>query len=182
MTKTAATYVARVQALTTPPQLQQFWSAIQSGHTPGWPKGKAFEYLIIRAFEVEGVPVRYPYEVPGGSGTIEQIDGAVHLDAVSFLVESKDFSKRKTDIEPLAKLDMRLQRRPTATLGVLFSRHGLTDAALEISIPRNLLLWQGNEIDIAIRNQKMRTGLLIKYRHSIEDGVRDYNLLKEGWP
>jgi hypothetical protein len=182
MANTAATYAKKIKALTTPTQLQQLWSGIQSGNTPGWPKGKAFEYLVIRAFDVERVPVRYPYEVPGNNGTLEQIDGAVHLDFISFLIESKDFSKKKTNIEPVAKLDLRLQRRPSGTLGVLFSRNGLTDLALEIGIPRNLLLWQGNEIDVAIRNPRMRDGLVIKYRHSIEDGVRDYNLLREGWP
>jgi hypothetical protein len=64
----------------------------------------------------------------------------------------------------------------------LFSRQGLTDAALEIGLPPNILLWQGNEIAVALRNRKMVAGLQIKLRHSIEDGVRDYSLLDEGWP
>jgi hypothetical protein len=175
-------YRAKIDRLSTTQDLAAFWASIQARKTPGWPSGKAFEYLIVRAFEIENVAVRYPYEVPGNNGIIEQIDGAIHLAHTSFLIESKDFSEKKTNIEPIAKLNLRLARRPSATLGILFSRHGLTDAALEVGIPRNLLLWQGDEIDVAIRNRKMYDGLCIKYRRSVEDGIRDYNLLSEGWP
>ena len=39
-----------------------------------------------------------------------------------------------------------------------------------------------SEIDVALRNGKMLEGLRIKLRHAVEDGVRDYSLLDEGWP
>jgi hypothetical protein len=29
--------------------------------TPGWEPGRAFEYLVLRAFELDGADVKYPY-------------------------------------------------------------------------------------------------------------------------
>ena len=176
-------YKAKAQGMLTTKDLVKQWAAIEAGVTPGWPKGLAFEYLVIRAFEYEGAEVRYPYRVPGENVDIlEQIDGTVYALNTAFLVESKDFRKKRTTVEPIAKLRLRLERRPPSTIGILFSRQGLTVAALEVGLPRNILLWQGDEIAVAIRNQKMLEGLRIKLRHAIEDGVRDYNLLGEGWP
>jgi hypothetical protein len=43
--------------------------------------GEAFEYLVIRAFEIdplEPATVRYPYEVSLFGEKVEEIDGAVH--------------------------------------------------------------------------------------------------------
>jgi len=71
--------------------LFSLWKKIEAGttDTDGWAKGKAMEYLIIRAFELEKAEVRWPYDVSLDGETVEQIDGIVHLDWGSFLVESK---------------------------------------------------------------------------------------------
>lgn len=34
--------------------LLQFWQSIQDRNTPDWSPGKAFEYFILRAFQLEG--------------------------------------------------------------------------------------------------------------------------------
>jgi hypothetical protein len=34
------------------------WKGIESGNTPGWESGKALEYLILRAFQLEGAEVQ----------------------------------------------------------------------------------------------------------------------------
>ena len=54
------------------------------------PPRSPLEYLVIRAFEVEGAPVTYPYTVFVGGTVVEQIDGAVYTDGLSCLVECKD--------------------------------------------------------------------------------------------
>ena len=63
--------------------LLKLWNAIKHGDTPGWEPGKAFEYLVIRAFELDkhetDKEVRYPYEVSLFGEKAEEIDGAVHL-------------------------------------------------------------------------------------------------------
>ncbi|NJM49276.1 MAG: hypothetical protein HC860_26425 [Alkalinema sp. RU_4_3] len=69
------------------PQLLELWTAIQTGDTPGWDPGKAFEYLVIRAFELEGAAVTYPFSVNLGGTIVEQIDGAIYSDGLSCLVE-----------------------------------------------------------------------------------------------
>lgn len=80
-----------------------------------WKKGKVLEYVVLRAFEIETEKyenrgsVTYPYDVfaPNNSvyvKPIEQIDGAVHVDELYALVECKDYSGVKINIEPLAKM------------------------------------------------------------------------------
>lgn len=157
-----------------------------------WTPGTAFEYGILRAFELEigSTNVVYPFPVvaPNGSadrkpGTIEQVDGVVYLPSLAALIESKDFEAH-VDIEPIAKLRMRLECRPAGTLGIIFTRHGLTEPAsylLRHTHPKNILVWQGQEIDVAIRKKKLRAGLMAKYRHAVEYGLPDYNLQRESW-
>jgi hypothetical protein len=43
-------------------QLLNLWAQIQLGETPDWAPGKAFEYLVMRAFELEGAAVTHPSE------------------------------------------------------------------------------------------------------------------------
>jgi hypothetical protein len=40
--------------------LRDLWDRSAKGPVPGWPAGKAFEHLILRAFELDGATVRYP--------------------------------------------------------------------------------------------------------------------------
>ena len=83
--------------------LLTLWQAIKLGNIPGWPPGKAFEYFVIRAFQLEGADVCYPFSVTIGGEEIEQIDGAVYTGGLACLIECKD-QQRPVNIEPLAKL------------------------------------------------------------------------------
>jgi hypothetical protein len=38
--------------------LRRLWEQIEMGNMTGWPLGIAFEYLIIRAFEIERAAVQ----------------------------------------------------------------------------------------------------------------------------
>lgn len=154
------------------------WNSIKSGTTPGWASGKAFEYLVLRAFQLEGADVRWPYSVKMDGDEIEQIDGVVYTDGLACLIECKDQST-SSNIEPIAKLRNQLLRRPGTVIGVVFSRQGFTDPAATLArftAPQTILLWTGEEVEFALRRGYMRSGLLSKYRVCIERGLPDYNI------
>ena len=50
--------------------LVELWEAIEARNTPGWEPGKAFEYSILRAFELEGAQVTWPYSVEFSGDTL----------------------------------------------------------------------------------------------------------------
>ncbi len=148
--------------------------------TPDWEPGKALEYLFLQAFQLEGADVTWPYNVvyPQKVGVVEQIDGVIHLDGVSFLVECKD-EATPVAVEPLAKLRMRLQQRPPGLMGLLVSTSDFTRAAslfAQFSSPLDVLLWGKSDLEFAIRNQKMGDGLLEKYRWAVLRGLPDLQL------
>jgi hypothetical protein len=54
------------------------WADIEARQTPSWDAGKAFEYLIIRAFQLDGAEVKYPYSVRLLGEELEQVDGVIY--------------------------------------------------------------------------------------------------------
>jgi hypothetical protein len=165
-------------------RLLELWDHVVNGDTRGWGVGKAFEYLVIRAFELEGAEVRWPYSVRVDGAELEQIDGAVYFEGLSCLVESKD-QIDKISIEPIAKMRNQLLRRPGPVIGSIFSRSGFTDPAATLArftAPQTILLWDGEELGLALEKKWMRRALVAKYRACIEHGLRDYNIKLEGLP
>src|SRR3954467_2820051 len=110
--------------------VRQLWSEVQAG-TDVWDPGKAFEYLILRAFDLDGAVVEWPYSARLQRETVEQIDGVVLVHGLTCLVESKSTAEA-VNIEPIAKLRNQLLRRHSAAIGILFSRSGFTDPALTL--------------------------------------------------
>jgi hypothetical protein len=158
------------------------WREIEARSTPGWETGKAFEHLILRAFQLEGAEIRWPYSVKMDGDEIEQIDGVIYTDGLACLVECKDQDAR-VNIEPIAKLRYQLLRRPGTTIGAVFSYGGFTEPAVTLArftIPQTILLWNGEEVSFAIQARYMRRGLVAKYRICIEHGLPDYNIRIEG--
>jgi Restriction endonuclease len=158
--------------------LQRVLSDLKRGATQkGWAPGKDFEYLMVRAFEVEGVDVTYPFRVAvhDGNRTTEQIDGAiVHRDML-FLLESKAWEK-PVSRGPLALLTSQLARRPPATMGMVFTLKGYTDAAVALTnmtSPVRVLLWTPDEVELAISQSKLKRALDFKYRYAQEHGMAD---------
>ena len=144
----------------------------------GWARGKAFEHIILHSFALEGAEVRWPFEVREGKHAIEQIDGAVYCDGLFCLVESKDYTDA-INIEPVAKLRNQLNRRPAGTLGLVFARNGYTPSAkylVKTHNPLNILLWEFDELRLAISNQAMRKALLTKFKYAVEQALPDYNI------
>lgn len=178
---TGAEYEARIKTYNFD-DLIRLWSQIQAGDTPDWDAGKALEYLVIRAFQLEGAEVLYPYSVRiDEEEELEQIDGAIYSNGLNCLVECKDTSAR-VNVEPIAKLRNQLLRRPAAAIGCVFSRSGFTEAAITLAryiAPQTILLWQGIEIYYCLQNKLMRQALLKKYRICVEEGKSSYNIINE---
>ncbi len=164
------------------PGLRKLWADIKAGNAAGWDPGEAFEYLVLRAFELDKAEVRYPYEVILFDEKVEEIDGAVHLPGLSCLVECKDLGG-DVAIGPIAKLRNQLQRRPLSTMGVLFSSRGFTPPAEVLAyfiVPQVVLLWKGAELEFALQEERICEFLRLKYRMCIEDGIPDYPILEGG--
>ncbi len=163
-------------------QVETLWSNIQSKNTPGWEPGKAFEYLILRAFQLKGAEVRYPYSVQLHGEIVEQIDGAIYWNNLHCLMECKDYQKGgRVSFEPIAKLRNQLMRRPAATIGCLFSTTDFTDPAITLAsftAPQTILLWNAQEIDFLLKNGDLCKALEWKYRAYVEEGKPNFNVLK----
>jgi hypothetical protein len=150
--------------------LLELWQDIQDRNTPDWEPGRAFEYLVLRAFQLEGAHVTYPYSVRFSDEEVEQIDGAIYADGLACLVECKD-QQGRVNLEPVAKMRNQLMRRHASTIGVVFSREGFTSPAITLAryiFPQMILLWDGSEIDYALKHQRMRQSLIAKYRFCVE--------------
>jgi hypothetical protein len=168
----ATDYAARIRMLDWE-GLRDLWDQPTSARVPAWPPGKAFEYLILRAFELDGATVRWPFEVTLHDSVIEQIDGAVYAGHLSCLVEAKD-STSTVDVAVLAKLRAQLARRPSGTIGAVFSRMGFTRSAFALAgyfAPQTVLLWSGEEVEECLRQESIAVTLLAKYRECVEEGA-----------
>lgn len=174
---TAAEYQHRIETYDRA-QLLDLWTQIQACDTPHWEPGKALEYLIVRAFELEGADVTYPYSTAIAGTIIEQIDGAVYTNGLSCLVECKDQTSN-VSIEPVAKLRNQLLRRPAGVIGIIFSTAEFTEATqilAQYNSNQAILLWDGNEIDYALIHQQIRTGLIQKYRYCVERALPNFKI------
>jgi Restriction endonuclease len=168
----ATDHVARIRQLDWD-GLRDLWDRSEHGWARDWPPGKAFEYLVLRAFELDGAEVRWPFEVSDGNVVLEQIDGAVYAGSLSCLVEAKD-SAAPVDITVLAKLRTQLARRPAGTVGLVFSRSGFAASAVALAgffAPQVVLLWSGSEIEECLEQQGITPILLAKYRECVEEGA-----------
>lgn len=178
---TTEEYRIQIQGLSDD-ELITLWENIieEDGVTPGWESGKAFEFLILRAFEKEGAIIRWPFSVSLFEENVEQIDGVIHFDDInlSILTEFKDYSKN-LNIEPIAKLRNQLLRRPSNAVGSVFSTLGFTAPALvlsQFSAPQTILLWERDHIDHCLRTSSFKDGFLKKYRHAIEEGFPNFDI------
>ncbi|CAN5456905.1 hypothetical protein BH09BAC4_BH09BAC4_38190 [soil metagenome] len=163
-------------------QLCDLWESIKRRDTEesGWQKGLAFEYLILKAFQLEGAEVVWSFKVELFDAEIEQIDGVIHLpnSNISVLVESKDYQEA-VSIDPVVKMRSQLQRRPNGVVGSVFSTNDFTAPALTLAqfmAPQTILLWEQPDIEYCLVEGTFIKGFLRKYRHCIEHGKANFNL------
>lgn len=157
--------------------LRQLWAGVDVPGTVGWPKGTVFEYCVVRAFELAGARVRYPFDVETRTGIKEQIDGAVYAQGLYCLVECKDLAK-PMNFEPIAKLGSQLMRRPSGVVGLVFSRKGFTGPAISLTYqvgPNSIILWNGSEFGRCLDNGGIIATLMLKYERLVESGMPDYD-------
>lgn len=176
-------YVRRVRQLEWQ-DLRRLWREIESGTADGWPPGRALEHLVLRAFELDGAAVTWPYSVTLVNEVAEQIDGAVHVHGLSCIVECKD-TAAPVNVETIAKLRNQLLNRPAAAIGLLFSRSGFTLPAMMLVrfvAPQTILLWDGNDIAYHLEHENFSAGLVQRYRHSVENGMMKYEISGEVSP
>lgn len=174
---TAAEYQQRI-ATYDRSRLLELWRQIEASNTPDWEPGKALEYLIPRAFELEGASVTYPFIIQMGGTILEQIDGAIYCDGFACLVECKDQADNIA-IDPVAKLRNQLLRRPAGVIGLIFTTTQFTQATqilAQYNANQAILLWEGSEIDYALQNHCFRRGLIQKYRYCVERAAANYRI------
>lgn len=180
----AKNYIGAIQRLDWA-GLRALWQQIVGGTTaPRWASGKALEHLVLRALELSGATVTWPYSVKLADQIVEQIDGAAYLGGRAYLVECKD-TANASNIEPIAKLRNQLIRRPAGTVGIVFSRSGYTEPALTLAqylAPQTVLLWEGDEISYALDNEDFARFLEKKFRFAVEQALPNYNILEEAVP
>jgi hypothetical protein len=162
------------------PGLGHLWSNIKEGNTPEWEPGKAFEYLVLRMYDLNKAEVRWPYSVTlfGDNEEVEQIDGSVRVGSLYCLVESKD-EQGNVSIGPIAKLRNQLLRRPAGTVGLLFSSKAFTVPAVQLAhftLPQAILLWSGGEVEKALERKKVSDYTEQKFRACVDQGMPDYDI------
>ncbi len=182
--------IEKVRKLTKHSELRSLLADVSAGvtHASGWNPGAALEYLILRAFELEGATVHWPFNVRspfGGPEVIEQLDGLVLADGIYCLVEAKD-RQGPMNFEPIAKMRSQLLRRPAGTVGLLFSKSGFTDAAHQLAcfvFPQTILLWGLDEVELCLQRPRIKgrrldltLGLRLKLERAVRDGDPKYNL------
>jgi hypothetical protein len=144
--------------------VERLWPEVQGRTVSGWDAGKALEHLVVRAFALSGLRVEYPYEVPFEGRVLEQVDGMVYLGDVPFLIECKD--RRVVDIEVVARLRSRLERRPPSTMGCVFSSGRFTEPAVVLAnfaVPHRITLWSGEDVSEGIALRDFAAVLRRKY-------------------
>ena len=160
-------------------KLLEIWDEITNPTAKSWTKGKGFEYLICKAFELEGANVEYPYNVIVRGTISEQIDGLISFGNIYCLIECKNQTDN-VDFEPISKLRSRLQRRPSAAIGAIFTTASFTEPALilnEYLHPQTILMWEKMEIFKCLEKGYFMEGLKKKYQYCIANGLTNYNLL-----
>jgi hypothetical protein len=158
----------------------------------GYERGRVLEHLVLRSvvLELEATAtdgrVAWPFSVParavagpGGSGRpAEQIDGCVHVQGLSCLVECKAESAA-VGPEPVERMHSKLLRRPAGTVGAIMSTSGFTEAAqilARFTMPQCVLLFHAGDVQLAVSRACFVAGLLAKYRLAVEQGVPNVEL------
>jgi hypothetical protein len=130
-------------------------------------------------FELDKAEVRWPYAVNLlEGGVVEQVDGSVRVGGLYALMESKDWDK-DVPIEPIAKLRNQLLRRPAGTAGFLFSSRSFTDPAIQLAyftLPQAILLWEGIEVEKALRDKAVCRYAERKFRVCVDEGDPVFNI------
>ena len=156
------------------------WKRLRADDVSEFPAGSAFEWLILRAFELDGATIAWPFRVTLHDEIVEQIDGAVYVQSLSCIVEAKDWRTPVT-IATIAKLRNQLLRRPASVTGLVMTSGQFSAPALELArfvFPQTILLWTGRDVEEALINSQLGFvgALHKKYRHAVEYGDPSHDI------
>jgi hypothetical protein len=164
--------------------LNELWSKIKALEANGLPLGRAFEYMVLRAFELDAenrAIVEYPYTVSlFDEQVVEQIDGFIGIPSsgIYAMAESKD-QLENVSITPIYKLRGQLARRPSNLIGCFFSKSDYTHPAKLLShflFPQTILLWSRKDIDFCFENAYFVDAMETKYRFALKEGITNLDL------
>lgn len=179
---TQTKYRDRILSIKDLDALAQLWQSIKEDEQiEDWPAGMAFEYLVLRAFELSGATVNYSFSVDlFDVKGVEQIDGFISLPngGLNAIVESKDWVD-PIPIGPMAKMRSQLLRRPSALVGAFFTASSFTNEAILLAhffAPQIILLWTGDDIDYCFENSYFLKAMEAKYQYALREGKPDFAL------
>lgn len=151
-------------------KLERLWNKIRDSKKTGWADGKALEYMFVRAFDLEGAEVVYPYNNQVLKAQ-EQIDGYVYVRdlGTGFIIECKDWSEN-VSFDEMAKLHGRLIYRMASTYGIFLSKTGYTPSAVELMYvmqPHNVIMWNSEDVDECFKKHKFLKALKYKFQYAM---------------
>lgn len=172
-------YQERIKQYRSIHSLKRLWEKTQKDHSY-WQPGKLLEYIVLRAFELEGAKVTYPYEITSGDNVVEQIDGAIHYNNMHALIECKHYTTEKINVEPLSKFRHYLSKRHSTVFGIVFSNTPFTEVAewqIQFMAPQLIILWGKLDFECCLKgsenDKRFLDCLEKKYTMAIEQC--DYN-------
>ncbi len=176
-------YVDRIREYKDLASLSDLWEYIKVGENLiDWPSGFAFEYMMLRAFELDSrtqIDYSYPVDLLHVD-VVEQIDGFIRVpqSGLNVMVESKDYNGN-ISIASIYKLRSQFARRPSNLIGCFFTKQDYTPSAKLLShflFPQTILLWSGRDIDYCFENDYFVQGLEEKFSHALKKGIPDLDL------
>ncbi len=88
-------------------------------------RGRQFEKQLTRLFHLSELQVSEPFRTEN-----EQIDGAVHFDAHTYLVEARWWNQ-PLEHKDVSDLFVKIETRPSGTRGIYISASGFTDGCID---------------------------------------------------
>lgn len=137
--------------------------------------GHVFERWVVEAFRQGDCDVEPAFEVAGhdDSTQIEQIDGLIYDGWSAFLIESKFTPKSRVDFGDIARLRLRVERRPTETMGLLFAPFSYTVPArhsVRELRPIRVLMFDRQDLDVAIETSDLLRVVRVKWKFAVKYG------------
>ena len=173
---------AKIRSYETLGKLRLLWNRLKGKEIIAeWDAGIAFEYLILRAFEIQGAKVAYSYAVELlGKKNVEQIDGLISIESKNLhvLAESKEWDA-SIPFGPMAKMRNQLMRRPSGLIGSVFTTSTFTKEATILAhffAPHTILLWTADDIEYCFENEYFVGSLLAKYHYALQEGKPNFDL------
>lgn len=167
------------------PHLHSDGSVTDDKPEPKWKPGQAFEYFILRCFELDKSTVTYPYgHIIGLNGKTQETDGVIYTRRLSCLVESKDIN-HDVQMKVVAKLRHRLMDRSDLMIGCVFTsrksyKYETFALAHFYQDSKLILLWNGDEIEALLKNKRSFVRALgIKYMMAVEKLCPYYDTQQE---